>query len=565
MKRDIGILANKNYDLVVIGAGIFGACAAWDATQRGLSVALIEKSDFCQATSAHHFKMIHGGMRYLQHLDFKRVRESSYERSVLFRIAPHLAYPLPILMPTYGHGLKGKEILRAGLFVYEMLTCDRNQGIGDPERKLPRSRFIPPQEVLKLYPGLDEKDLTGAVMFYDGQIYNPPRLVLSFIRSAVNAGLDVANYLEVVDYVLKKNRVLGVIARDRLTEERLEIRGKLVLNTSGPWADSLNQKIFKRKQKSAPTFSRDLVIVVPKQLSKKYALAHLIDSRDNDALIDRGGRHIFIVPWRDFSLIGVWHQVFSDSPDEITVSDEELIRFIDEVNNAYQGLHITMDDVSMVNTGLILFGDERNQGDGGRAHSFGKRSILIDHEKEDKLEGLLSLIGVRATMARKEAEKTVDLILQRFGKMAKSSETSDTTIYGGKIEKFHEFVKQATDIEHFKIEPRVIRALIHNYGSEYNGVLKYASENKALAETVGNSTVLKAEVIHAVREEMAQKLEDVVFRRTDLGTAINPGKAAVRSCAELVAKELDWDEKKLQREQKEVNAIFLKRGPWNKK
>lgn len=563
MKRDTGILTNKNYDLVIIGAGIFGACAAWDAIQRGLSVALIEKGDFCQATSAHHFKMIHGGMRYLQHLDFRRLRESCYERSVLFRIAPHLAYPLPILIPTYGHGVKGKELLKAGLFVYDMLTFDRNQGIGDPERKLPKSRFIPPQEVLKLYPGLDEKNLTGGVIFCDGQIYNPPRLVISFIRSAVNEGLDVANYLEVVDYILKKKRVLGVIARDRLTDDRMEIRGKLVLNTSGPWADSLNQKILNYKQKSAPTFSRDLVIVVPKQLSKKYALAHLIDSRDSDALIDRGGRHIFVIPWRDFSLIGVWHQVYSNSPNEIGVSDEELKGFIDEVNKAYKGLHITIDDVSMVNTGLILFGDKKNQV-GGRAHSFGKRSILIDHEREDKLEGLLTLIGVRATMARKEAEKTVDLILKKLGKKAQASKTSDTTIYGGKIENFQALVEQATDIEDLNIEPRIIRALIHNYGSEYNEVLKYAKENPGWAEPVENSTVLKAEVIHSVREEMAQRLEDVVFRRTDLGTAINPGKDSLRSCAELMAKELEWNQQKLKGEKEKVSAIFSKKGPWKR-
>ena len=129
MKRDISALAEKEYDLVIVGGGIFGVCAAWDAALRGLSVAIVEKGDFSHATSANHFKMVHGGIRYLQHGDFARVRESSRERSALLRIAPHLVKPLPIVIPTYGHGMKGKAFLGAGFLFYDLLTSDRNRGI----------------------------------------------------------------------------------------------------------------------------------------------------------------------------------------------------------------------------------------------------------------------------------------------------------------------------------------------------------------------------------------------------------------------------------------------------
>ena len=561
MIRSIDKLVNKEYDLIVIGGGIFGACAAWDAVLRGLDVALIEKDDFCQATSAHHFKMIHGGMRYLQHFDLKRVRESSRERSILLKTAPHLATPLPILMPTYGHGLKGKEILKIGLSLYESITFDRNKAISDPERKIPSSSCLTKDEILDQYPGLNAKNLTGGIVFYDGQIYNPPRLVVSYIRSAVNEGLAATNYTEAVDYIFKNNTIKGVVARDRLTGEELEIRSKFVLNAAGPWAHRLNQGIFKKRQTKTPSFSRDLVLVVPKLLSKKYAFAHMAKSCDKDALFDRGGRHIFIVPWRKYSLIGVWHQVFNNAPEEITIKHAELQQFLDEINHVYQDVQLTLDDISFINTGLILFGTENDQG-GKTNHSFGKRSMMIDHFKESNIEGLITLIGVRATVARQDAQKTIDMILKRLNKKVSVSKTGTTAIHGGHIENFNELYRQADSRCRQKFGFGVKRSLLHNYGSKYEEVLKYTAEDSSLGQEIESTGVMQAEVIHAVREEMAVKLQDVVFRRTELGTGENPGCRAIEGSAELMAGELKWNRQKTADEINEISDIFERKGPW---
>jgi glycerol-3-phosphate dehydrogenase len=134
MRRDISAMAGKEYDLIVVGGGIFGVCAAWDAALRGLSVALVEKGDFCHASSANHLRMVHGGIRYLQHADIPRVRESSRERSELLSIAPHLVRPLPITIPTYGHGMKGKEALGVGIFLYDLEQDDTRPGETNPTR-----------------------------------------------------------------------------------------------------------------------------------------------------------------------------------------------------------------------------------------------------------------------------------------------------------------------------------------------------------------------------------------------------------------------------------------------
>ncbi|HWP91072.1 MAG TPA: glycerol-3-phosphate dehydrogenase/oxidase [Thermodesulfobacteriota bacterium] len=554
MKRDLVQLSRSSYDMVVVGGGIFGICAAWEAASRGLSVALVEKGDFAGATSANSFKIVHGGIRYLQHADIKRVRESCKERTTLLRIAPHLVRPLPIVMPTYGHGLQGKEILNIGLLLYDLLTFDRNRGVNDPGRHIPRGRFISREECLDIFPGLNREGLTGAAIFYDGQMYNPTRLAISFLRSAVDAGADVANYVQVTDFISTDNRITGVRVEDTLNGNTFEIRGKVVINAAGPWANWLLKHSMGFGLTPEPSFSRDACFVVRRKLlSEKYALAVPAKTRDPDALLSRGNRHLFIAPWRDYTLIGVWHKVFNDAPDKFVLTGQEVQKFIDEVNEAYPRLELTPNDVSIWNAGLILFGDSRQN---AADLSFGKRSLIVDHAKDSNVEGLITLIGVRYTTARGIAEKALDMVFKKLGKRARASATAVTPVHGGQIECFDEYLRMAVESCPKALNPRLIPALIHNYGSAYTDVLKYIDQNPAWSETLGESTVIEAEVVHAVREEMAQKLGDVIFRRTDLATGEHPGEAALQRCAYLMAAELGWDEGRVQRELSEVKTRF---------
>ncbi len=553
MRRNVSALAGKEYDLVIVGGGIFGACAAWDAAQRGLSVALVERADFSHATSANHFKIVHGGIRYLQHGDLYRIRESSRERSALLRIAPHLVQPLQIVVPTYGHGLQGKGILKAGLALYDLLVFDRNWGLRDPQQQIPRARFICREECLRLFPGLEEKGLTGAAVFCDGQIYNPPRLALSFLQSAVNAGAQVANYVEATGFLYSGNRVLGIKAKDSLTGQEIEIRGKVVLNAAGPWAEQLLDTHSSLRLRRGFTYSRDACFVVRRRLTGHLALSLPASTNDPDALLSRGRRHIFIAPWRNYTLIGVWHKVYRGNPSAFTVSEEELLGFLDEVNAGYPGFELSLKDVSRWNAGIVLFGGNKP---GAANLSFGKRSQLIDHMSVSNVQGLITMIGVRATTARGVAERAVDLVVKKLGRDVPKCRTAVTPIYGGRIEYFEDFINRIVQERPSRVSQEAMRALGRNYGSEYQEPLKLLGEDPTLAEIVGRSTVLKAEVVHAVREEMACKLADVVFRRTDLATGEYPGDQAMGLCAELLASELEWSEERIQSELKEVKASF---------
>jgi len=557
LRRNLADLEGKEFDLVIVGGGIFGACAAWEASSRGLSVALIERGDFANATSANSFKMVHGGIRYLQHADLPRIRQSMIERRVLLRIAPHLVQPLPIVIPTYGHGIDGREALKAGLMLYDLLAFDRNHGIRDCERKIPSGRVISPREVMDLFPALQSEGLSGAAVFSDAQMYNPPRLALSFLRSAAELGAVLANYVEAKAFLRSGDAVRGIKSLDLVSATELDIRGKIVLNAAGPWAESFLESAIGVQLSPKGTYSRDSCFVVSKKVPGKYALAVQGRTKDPDALVSRKARHLFIVPWRDYSLVGVWHVVYSGPPDDFSVTEEDLSTFLDEINWAYPSLALKPQDVLMWNAGLVPFGENRP---GAVDLSYGKRSRMIDHAKEHHLQGLVTLIGVRYTTARGEAVKAVDLVFEKLRRRGPKSMTAVTPIYGGEIESFNEFLRQATQECSSRLAPAVVRSLVQNHGSAYRTVLGYLDQTPQLAETIGRSKVIKAEVVAAVRDEMALKLSDVIFRRTDLGTAGDIDEGQLQSCSELMVGELGWSESRRSDEIDEVKRFLATRS-----
>lgn len=553
MKRDLTLLPQKEYDLIVVGGGIFGVCAAWDAALRGLSVALLEKEDFGHATSANHFKVIHGGIRYLQHGDIYRVRESSKERTAFLRIAPHLVYPMPFVIPTYGHGMTGKEAMGAALLLYDLLTFDRNRGLNDPHSHVPPGRLLSRAETLHMFPSLNQKRLTGAAIFHDGQIYNPPRLSLAFVRSAADAGAQVANYVEVTGFLREGQTINGVRVQDRLLGEEFELRGKVILNASGPWANGLLKHDLGIEIDPPPSFSRDAYFIVNRRLIGDHGLAVQGQTHDPDALLSRGNRHIFLVPWRENTLVGVWHKVYDGKPEGFTVTEQELKAFIDEINTAYPSLDLTINDVSQWNAGLTLFGENSED---AKHLSYGKRSLVFDHSQMHNIDGIITLIGVRFTTARGIAQQVVDLIFGKLGRQSPPCRTTTTTLYGGEINSFEALLQEiAAQVRH-ELPTEAIEALAHNYGAAYQEVTSYFNEDPTLMKTVGTSTVLEAEVIHAVRSEMALRLADVVFRRTDLATAGYPGEEALQLCAELMAAELGWEDHDKEAELAEVRSYF---------
>jgi glycerol-3-phosphate dehydrogenase len=552
MKRDLSKLANTTYDLLVIGGGITGACAAWDASLRGLSVALVDKGDFGAATSAASGKIIHGGIRYIQYGALRRVRESLHERMIFQSIAPHLVRPIRFLIPTFGHWLKGKEILTLGMMLYDLLALDKKNS-KDPENTIPGHRILSRKETLDLAPDLIKNGLSGGILYYDCQMHNPERLTLSFLLSANEAGADLANYLKVIELRTNNSRITGVKVRDILTGQEFGIQARVVLNASGPWVHSLLSTLKGSWSPLSLQLSKGIHIIT-RPLIQRCALALASKRRHAGALVQRGGRHLFIIPWRNHSIIGTTNVPFEGSPDKRMVTEEDIQGLLGEINAAYPGANLGRDDVVFFYGGLYPDKIKRNIEEG---YQGSRKDQILDHTRTEGIKGLISLIGVKYTTARQLAQGTIDLVFGMLGYKPPECLTEKTPIYGGQIERFNEFLNREIEKNAGMLKGETISHLVSNYGSAYARVIDYAKKNPGWYETVDTDLpVTKAEVIHAVREEMAQKLTDVIFRRTGLGTVGNPGKSTLNICASIMAEELGWNIGRVESELQQVREVF---------
>lgn len=556
MKRDFPALANQEFDVIVVGGGAFGAAAARDAALRGLSVALIERADFCAGTSANSFKIVHGGIRYLQHGDISRLRASCQERTALLATAPHLVTPLPIVVPTYGRGRQGKQLLGAGMLLYDALTADRNLRIRDRRGRIPWTEFLGAERVRELFADVDPRGLTGAAVFRDAQMYNPPRLVLGFVAAAVEQGALAVSYAAAERLVRSGDTVVGVTVRDQLTGDSVDVRARVVLNAAGPWAREL---VAGSLGVALPgSYSRDACFLIRRRFAHGYALALQGRTRDPDALIGRAARHLFLVPWRQYTLCGVWHRVWPRRADDVAVGAAELEQFIGELNGAMPSLRLGLDDVTFCNAGLVPFGE--NDPDAVNLR-YGKRSHIVDHEREHSIRNLVSLIGVRFTMARADAASAVDLVCAKLGRAAHRAPTARIPLPGGDFDSFDALLGQVARAAPSGLDRRSIEGLAHNYGTRFGEVTRLAHEAGIGGECLHGSTTLRAEIVHAVREEMAVRLADVVFRRTDLATGAHPGRRALEEAAALVGRELDWDPRTRADELADVERRFAFGAP----
>jgi len=552
MKRDLRELSAASFDVLVVGGGAFGAAAAWDATLRGLRVALVEQGDFGGGSSAECFKMVHGGIRYLQHADIRRLRASCAERSALLRIAPHLVNPLPIVIPTYGHGRQGKAFLAAGMYVYDALTLGKNAGIADPMRRISGTQLLSRQETLALFPDLETRSLTGGAVFEDGQMFNTARLVLAFVKSAVSRGAVAANYAEATGFLWDKNRVCGVRLRDRIDGAELEVRAKLVLNAAGPWAEYLldDEPHFGAHRRGH--FSRDACFLVNRKPQSRYALAVPGSSRDSDAMVSRAARHLFSVPWRDCTLIGVWHRVFTARPETARVEEAEIAAWMAEMNAAYPAMKLKREDVIYANCGLVPFGDSRTA-DGEL--SFGKESRYFDH-RERGVEGLVTLIGIRYTTARGDSARALDMLLQQMPHAPGRAPTERVPLAGGDIANFGALQASARREVSPRVPSATLQAWLRNYGTEYRALAALAEESPEQRESLGGTDALAAEVTYAVRHEMAMRLQDVVLRRTQLGSGAHPGRRAIAQSAHCMQGLLSWTDEKRTAEIADTEAVL---------
>lgn len=531
MKRELQRFQKRDFDILVIGGGVSGAAIAWDAVLRGFSVALIERKDFGHGTSAATSKLIHGGLRYLAQGDIPVVRESLKERRYLETNMPHQVFPLPFMLPIYDFTPTPRWMLGLGLTLYDLLSWDRNY-IDDPDKHLDRKRWLSRERALQLEPGLNPNGLKGAYHYYDALNRHPNRSNIEYIISAAARGAEVANYVSCSEFIVEETsegkRVCGVIAEDQIGRKEFPIRAKVTINATGPWGDLVLGKLNKNPAHKLMR-SKGIHLLFPR-FHKNTTIG--IETRDK--------HHMFLIPWRDYSLLGTTDTEYTGNPDDLSVTEDDAQKFLTDFNEYFPQSKKALRDVVNSYAGLRPLVAESSV---TTSYKASRKHEIIYHKSHEKIDGLVSVFGGKWTTSRALAESTLDLVEKKFGFPHRRSISHKTPVLGGAVGgRLHTFIIDAHTKWDRVFPTQLIDHLIEIYGALYERVLDYAIKDKSLMRPIDAEYLfIHAEIYHAVEHEMALTLDDFLKRRSGLGNMGFISDSALTSVASTMGELLKWD------------------------
>ena len=511
-----GFEGADEFDLLIIGGGITGAALAHEATSRGLTVALVEKGDFGAATSSATGKLIHGGLRYLKKLEVGLVRESLAERRNLMRIAPNLVSPIPIVLPETGL----VEVL--GLTAYDVLSFDRNR-LSDPSKKIPAHHRLNRNALDGL--GLDY--VGKGILYYDSMMLSPERLTLAFLRTAVAAGAQVANYVRVDRLVLDGQRVTGAEVTDLVSGNAGLIRAKVTVNATGAWAHDLL---------SATPATQALAGPPPKVRSEGI---YLVTRKLSDVMVLTVGKHghFSFAPWRGHSLVGPTETPYHGPVDEWRLTRASIETFLASIAaNNTAGVKLTIDDVVSAYGGLRPLTESAEVD----TYTASRASELIDHSRQG-VTGLVSAMGGKYTSSRAFASRIVTALGRQLGGGVRASRTAVTPLDGCQIAELPREVAWAKAAAVADGMPESAgEVLVQLYGSQLPELRTLMESDYRLRLSGTPDGEPLATVAWAAKHEAVVHLTDALLRRTGIGQLGDPGTDVLEAAADIVAIELGW-------------------------
>ena len=532
-KRDLTKLREESFDVVIVGGGISGAWLSLHCAQQGYKTALIDKADYASQTSSASSKLLHGGIRYLQQMQFGKVRESAMERAEYIYAAPHLSVTVPFLVPTYRDFKRSKFFLNCGMLAYQTLCIGQNSIISSAEQQLPGARSISSEQLDKLC-DLENEPHTGAVMFNERHMLDSERMVLSIIQTAQSLGAHAFNYVSANGFLGNDDNITGVLAKDELSGEEFSINSSLVINAAGPWIDSLNRRL--PNSGSAPCINGFAVgsHIVTRQISD-HAIA-ITTKHQSDSTLDRGGRHVFIIPWRGYSLIGTSYDEIDRPSDDLVIESQHVDQLIDAINDGLPSAKLSRSDIVSGFSGLDPLKTDNikrtvYQGSG--------EYQIIDHFQSNGVKGLITALGAKFTTGRKLSELSMKLVDAHFGK---KSHVERTKLIGSDYQSYAELRAKKIQQHTPEYNEATIDHLLMLYGSNIDKFIARIAGDAALKSTIaeGQSDVL-GQVVWAIEQEQAVSLEDVLYRRTSLAL-LGISDAELERIATLMATHLDWSD-----------------------
>lgn len=530
MRRHIDLLQHRQFDLTIVGGGVYGAWLACEASKQGFDTALIEANDFASSTSANSLGVLHGGLRYLQHLNIKRIHESLQSRHDWLALAPHLIDLQSFLIPLSGDGLKGPMAMRMGLLAYQMSSAYRNWQL-PAEKQLPLGNTLSPAELGEHIEGLDTTPYSGGGRWFEAVATDTQRLVLEVVRAAWQHGAIIANHVRADSITEKNQQVTGIKATDQLTGKTLSIRSHWVIDATGHGANQLRARSEASARHDAPSpedFARANNVLVNRLLFDDAVGLPVHDTlKDSKSVAKRDERMIFFLPWQGKTLIGTFYQAAAHTGNQLTLSHKDKSQILADINRALPADKIIAEaDICHWHSGwLPMAGTSTSDDDIELADT---PAIRIMPDKQHA-SGIVEVQGVKFATAPAVAKKTL-LLLKRHYRPAYVGAHNTPP-------------KPSINPPKYPLEKR----LYQRYGTQWQKVKAFLETDPQHLQPI-NDQVLAGEVVYTARFEMARRLEDVVWRRLPIAECGLDFDANTAKCTKILQQELGWSGSHTQRE-----------------
>jgi len=516
-------MASDELDILVVGGGIVGAGAALDAATRGLKVGLVEARDWASGTSSKSSKLVHGGIRYLEQLNFSLVHEALLERGLLLtELAPHLVKPIRFMYPTT-HRVWERAYIGAGMMLYDALSRLGRATVG-----VPHHRHMSKRQIEMAAPSIKKDALVGGMFYYDGRV-DDAKYVVNLVRTAAHFGAKVANRAHVVDFVREGDRVVGAVVRDELTGTSHIIRARQVINATGVWTGETQRMLGENAPRVRVRASKGVHILVEK--NKFKSTMGLLLRTEKSVL--------FVIEWGRFWIIGTtdtdWHLDLAH-PVATGADVDYILKHI----NAVIEEPITHDDIVGVYSGLrpLLAGNAEDT-----------TTLSREHVVAQAEPGLVLIAGGKWTTYRVMAKDVVDAAVSNLPEQIGESVTAQVPLLGAS--EYEALWSQRAQLAHeWNLPVVTVEHLLNRFGDMAHEVAAIAGERPELAELLpGSRDYIHAEVVYAARFEGALHIEDVLERRTRMSfESRDAGAAAAAVVAALMGAELGWNDKRIARE-----------------
>jgi glycerol-3-phosphate dehydrogenase len=503
----------SHFDLAVVGGGIVGAGVARDAARRGFRTILIERDDFAAGTSSRSSRLVHGGVRYLEHGWLHLVFEASRERRRLLDTAPHLVRPMRFTWPVYDHQRLARWEIGAGLLMYDVLAMYRNVG---------QHKRLSPAQIAEREPALLTDQIRGGAAYWDAAT-DDARLTLVTALDAERAGAVLLNHATVTGFIHAGKRVAGCSVRHEPSGMTLEVRARVVVNATGPWTDGV-RRLENPDEPAAVRGTKGVHILIPDARVGNFGALTLLHPRDQ--------RVMFVLPGGRHTIIGTTDTATDTAPDQVRANSADIDYLLESANHFFPAAHLTRADVVSAWAGIRPLVASAAAGVAPTDQS-------REHEIDVGPRGVISVSGGKLTTYRSMAEEIVDIVADRLRRRRAKSDTARASLPGGDIANLDDVISDASGIIG---DAAIATHLVHAHGTGWNDVWSLGKDRLELCHRIAKGCdAIRAEIVHAIRHEHARTLSDLLIRRTHVAfETIDHGVGAARDILRIAAGEFGW-------------------------